>query len=91
MTGSDFRQVALSGARWTLAAKISLQLFTWPVTIVVIRLLEPGDYGLLAMAMVIIGFVSLFRWDWASRSCRPTSWTMQPPAPRVPPSWRATC
>jgi O-antigen/teichoic acid export membrane protein len=60
MTGSDFRQVALSGARWTLAAKIGLQLFTWPVTIVVIRLLEPGDYGLLAMAMVIIGFVSLF-------------------------------
>ncbi|HET7524629.1 MAG TPA: oligosaccharide flippase family protein, partial [Burkholderiaceae bacterium] len=60
MTGGDFRQAALSGARWTLAAKIGLQLFTWPVTILVIRLLEPGDYGLLAMAMVTIGFVTLF-------------------------------
>jgi len=60
MSNADFRQAALSGARWTLAAKLGLQLFTWPVTILVIRLLEPGDYGLLAMAMVIIGFVSLF-------------------------------
>ena len=55
-----FRQAALSGARWTLAAKIGLQLFTWPMTILVIRLLEPGDYGLLAMAMLTIGFVALF-------------------------------
>src|SRR5262245_48372984 len=60
MTEGDFRQAALSGARWTLASKIGLQLFTWPVTILVIRLLEPADYGLLAMAMVTIGFVALF-------------------------------
>ena len=60
MASSAFRQTALSGARWTAAAKIGLQLFTWPVTIIVIRLLEPGDYGLLAMAMVTIGFVTLF-------------------------------
>jgi teichuronic acid exporter len=50
----------MSGARWTLAAKVGMQLMTWPITILVIRLLEPGDYGLLAMAMVTIGFVALF-------------------------------
>ncbi len=50
----------MSGARWTLAAKVGLQLVMWPITILVIRLLEPGDYGLLAMAMVTIGFVALF-------------------------------
>jgi teichuronic acid exporter len=60
MASGGFRQAALSGARWTVAAKIGLQLFTWPVTIIVIRLLEPSDYGLLAMAMVTIGFVTLF-------------------------------
>jgi len=60
MANGGFRQAALSGARWTVAAKIGLQLFTWPVTIIVIRLLEPGDYGLLAMAMLTIGFVTLF-------------------------------
>jgi len=60
MTDGSLRQAALSGARWTLAAKIGLLLLTWPITILVIRLLEPGDYGLLAMAMVTIGFVALF-------------------------------
>jgi teichuronic acid exporter len=60
MSSGSLRQAALSGARWTLAAKIGLQLMTWPVTILVIRMLEPGDYGLLAMAMVTIGFVALF-------------------------------
>src|SRR5688572_14867978 len=60
MSLGGLRQAALSGARWTLAAKIGLQLMTWPITILVIRLLEPGDYGLLAMAMVTIGFVALF-------------------------------
>jgi O-antigen/teichoic acid export membrane protein len=60
MSSSELRRAALSGARWTLAAKIGLQLLTWPITILVIRLLEPADYGLLAMAMVTIGFVALF-------------------------------
>jgi len=60
MSGTDLRQAALSGARWTMAAKLGLQLVTWPITIVVIRLLEPSDYGLQAMAMVTIGFVALF-------------------------------
>jgi O-antigen/teichoic acid export membrane protein len=60
MTVLNLKQAALSGARWTMAAKLGMQLVTWPITILVIRLLEPGDYGLLAMAMVTIGFVALF-------------------------------
>ena len=35
------------------------QILTWAITIVVVRLLNPGDYGLLAMAMVFMGFLSL--------------------------------
>lgn len=60
MRSGSLRQAALSGARWTLAAKVGLQVLTWPIMILVIRLLEPGDYGLLAMAMVTMGFVALF-------------------------------
>ena len=60
MSAGELQQAALSGARWTLAAKVGMQLVTWPITILVIRLLDPGDYGLLAMAMVTIGFVALF-------------------------------
>jgi O-antigen/teichoic acid export membrane protein len=35
------------------------QVLTWAITIVVIRLLSPADYGLLAMATVFMGFLSL--------------------------------
>ena len=60
MSGTALKQAALSGARWTVAARIGLQLITWPITILVIRLLEPSDYGLFAIAMVVIGFIALF-------------------------------
>lgn len=56
----SLKQAALSGARWTLAARVGLQLVTWPITIVVMRLLEPGDYGLFAIAMLVHGFIVLF-------------------------------
>lgn len=39
---------------------MALQLFTWPITIFVMRLLEPRDYGLFAIAMVVSGFIMLF-------------------------------
>lgn len=60
MSLDKFKQAALTGARWTLAARIGLQLVTWPATILVVRLLEPGDYGLFAIAMLVTGFVTLF-------------------------------
>ena len=54
------RQAALSGARWTVASRVGLQLVTWPITIIVMRLLEPGDYGLFAIALLFTGFIALF-------------------------------
>jgi teichuronic acid exporter len=56
----SLKQAMLSGARWTLFARIGLQLITWPITLVVMRLLEPADYGLFAMAMLVSGFITLF-------------------------------
>jgi len=35
------------------------QLITWAITLVVIRLLSPSDYGLLAMAAVFVAFLSM--------------------------------
>ena len=35
------------------------QLVSWAITIFVIRLLSPGDYGLMAMAMVLVSFLIL--------------------------------
>lgn len=36
------------------------QVITWAITLIVVRLLSPTDYGLLAMATVFIGFLQMF-------------------------------
>ena len=56
----ELKTEALRGARWTLAARVGMQLVTWPITIWVMRLLEPSDYGLFALAILVSGFVTLF-------------------------------
>jgi teichuronic acid exporter len=48
-----------SGLLWAAGGRLLTQIFTWAVTIVVIRLLTPGDYGLLAMATVFSSFLVL--------------------------------
>src|SRR3989442_13120486 len=54
------RQQILSGLRWSAGVRLASQLFTWAVTLVVVRLLSPEDYGLLSMAMVVVGFLYMF-------------------------------
>lgn len=54
-----FRTQVLSGLRWVAGTRILSQLFTWVVTIVVVRILTPADYGLLAMASVLIDFLTM--------------------------------
>lgn len=49
----------LSGLFWTGGTRLLGQLLTWAITIVVIRLLSPSDYGLLAMATVFMSFLVL--------------------------------
>lgn len=49
----------ISGFRWLAMARLAGQAGTWVVTLVVIRLLTPDDYGLMAMATIVIGFFAL--------------------------------
>jgi O-antigen/teichoic acid export membrane protein len=55
----SFRARVMSGLFWVGGTRLVGQILTWGITIVVIRLLTPGDYGLLAMATVFMGFLSL--------------------------------
>jgi O-antigen/teichoic acid export membrane protein len=55
--GSDLRGRVMSALRWSASARLLGQLFSWAVTIWVIRLLTPGDYGLMAMAAVLVAFL----------------------------------
>lgn len=48
------------GLKWTAGAKFGGQLITWGITIFVMRLLAPADYGLLAMATVFITLLAMF-------------------------------
>jgi O-antigen/teichoic acid export membrane protein len=54
------RARVLTGIRWTATARLASQLVSWAVTLIVVRILSPSDYGLVAMAMVFVAFVSMF-------------------------------
>jgi teichuronic acid exporter len=47
----------ISGIKWSAAAKLLTQSITWAVTLVVLRLLQPGDYGLMALCTVVLSIV----------------------------------
>ncbi len=55
----DIRTKVLIALRWTTLSKFSGQLVSWAVTVYVIRILSPDDYGLMAMASVPIIFFYL--------------------------------
>ena len=53
------RDKVLSGFGWMAGTKILSQAFSWAVTLIVVRLLSPGDYGLMAMATLVLTFLNL--------------------------------
>jgi len=50
----------LHGVAWTAAVKWLSQVLTWGMTLVVARLLQPSDYGLIGMAAIYLSLVQLF-------------------------------
>jgi O-antigen/teichoic acid export membrane protein len=49
----------VSGLAWTGGVKWAAQGITWASTLIVARLLSPDDYGLLSLASVFMGIVTL--------------------------------
>jgi PST family polysaccharide transporter len=50
-----------SGTRWTAVNQIGTQVIKFGVAIILARLLVPQDFGLMAMAIVVVGFIDLFK------------------------------
>jgi O-antigen/teichoic acid export membrane protein len=50
----------VSGIAWTAAAKWSSQVLTWGCLLIVARLVTPADFGLVGMAGVYLGLVTIF-------------------------------
>lgn len=57
----ELRTEVLSGVRWLAITRFSTQLISWASTIIVMRLLQPDDYGLMAMAGVFIALCMLLQ------------------------------
>lgn len=55
------RRDVLHSLKWLAGARFAGQLIAWAITLVVIRILNPSDYGLMAIAEVLIGFAALFQ------------------------------
>jgi O-antigen/teichoic acid export membrane protein len=56
---------------WRSGSQIVAQLITWAATFVVIRLLDPADYGLFAMTQVVLVFLNLMNgWGFANALVR---------------------
>jgi len=56
----SLRRRVLEGVFWLSVVKVFGQVFSWVITVYVIRILSPNDYGLMAMAGVYVGFITLF-------------------------------
>src|SRR5262245_55943735 len=51
------RQVAV-GLKWSSTARLLGQAISWAITLLVVRLLVPADYGVMALSMVVISIVA---------------------------------
>src|SRR6185436_6253916 len=60
-----------AGVLWKSGSQLIGQLIAWTSTFLVIRMLTPADYGLLAMTGVVLTFLDLFNgWGFASSLVR---------------------
>lgn len=55
------RQKAISGVKWNFASQAGQQATQLATTVILARLLAPAEFGLVAMATVVIGFVGIFK------------------------------
>ena len=57
----DLKVRAVKSVSWFVATRFATQMLSWMVTIVMARLLTPGDYGVFAMALSVLTLLELFQ------------------------------
>lgn len=55
----DLDRSLARGIAWTAGAKTLNQVLSWAATLLVVKLLTPGDYGLVGMSAVLVALVGL--------------------------------
>lgn len=55
-----FRAKTIRGISWSIVGQVGQQGFSFIITIILARLLSPREFGLVAMIVVISGFIAIF-------------------------------
>lgn len=81
------KKALLKGAFWTLASRWSVRLLGFVNTMVMARLIRPEDYGIVAMAMLVVGLVqtlldtgtgtAILRMKEVTRDDLDSAWTLR--------------
>ena len=58
LNAMEVEREAIAGLKWMTIAKLAGQGVSWAVTLIVLRLLSPADYGLMAISAVIISIMA---------------------------------
>ncbi len=66
MEETSFRDRVRHAVFWRAGTQIAQQAVQWALTLLVIRLLHPADYGLLAMAEVVTSFLTILAFQGIS-------------------------
>jgi O-antigen/teichoic acid export membrane protein len=53
----NLKQRIVAAVGWSTGIKVAFQLVTWAMTLMVIRILSPDDYGLMAVSQVFANFL----------------------------------
>lgn len=56
---SDFESKVINAVRWFAIIKVLSQIFSWVITFYIMTILVKADYGLFALATVVIAFLTL--------------------------------
>lgn len=56
----SLKEKVIVGLKWSVISKLVVQLFSWVATFLIIRLLTPDDYGLVAIVSVLFTFITIF-------------------------------
>jgi O-antigen/teichoic acid export membrane protein len=56
---TSIKSKVIDGLKWSVLSKLVAQLISWSSTFLVINLLNPNDFAVLAICTAILGFVNI--------------------------------
>ncbi|MDF1558559.1 MAG: oligosaccharide flippase family protein, partial [ANME-2 cluster archaeon] len=57
----SLKNKTMHGILWVSLSNILLKFINFTITVILARLLEPSDFGLVAIALIVVNFFEIFR------------------------------